>query len=60
MEPNKRIEVLRYTLTKEQIGSFISGLHEIQHDMIEAVVESKARQGYPEANEVINYIRGLK
>jgi hypothetical protein len=60
MEPNKRIEVLRYTLTKEQIGSFISGLHEIQHDMIEAVIESKARQGYPEANEVINYIRGLK
>jgi hypothetical protein len=60
MEPTNKINVLRYTFTRDQIGTFVNSLHEIQQDMIEAVVESKARQGYPEANEVINYIRHIK
>ena len=60
MEPDKKINVLRYTLTKDQIMPFVGGLHDIQADMIEAMVENKGLKGYPEANEVINHIRGLK
>jgi hypothetical protein len=47
------------TLRPADIMTFVSGLHDIQADMIETVVESKARQGYPEANEIINHIRSL-
>ena len=60
MEPNKKINVLRYTLSRDQIMTFVGGLHDIQADMIEALVENKGLKGYPEANEVINHIRGLK
>jgi hypothetical protein len=48
------------TLKPADIMTFVSGLHDMQADMIEKVLESKAKQGYPEANEVINHIRSLK
>ena len=60
MEPNKKINVLRYTLTRDQIMTFVGGLHDIQADMIEAMVENKGLKVYPEANDVINHIRGLR
>jgi len=60
MEKNNRINVLRYTLTRDQIGTFVNGLHEIQADMIEATVAAKEARGFPEANEVIRHIMGLK
>jgi hypothetical protein len=60
MEPNKKINVLRYTLSRDQIMTFVGGLHDIQADMIEALVENKGLKGYPEANEVINHVRGLR
>ena len=60
MEPNKKINVLRYTLSRDQIMTFVGGLHDIQADMIEALVENKGLKGYPEAMEVINHIKGLK
>ena len=56
----KQFNILRYTLTKDQIGTFISGLHDIQEDMIEAVVASKAALGYPEANVIIKHIMEIK
>lgn len=34
-------------------------LHTMQLDMIDEAVESKQREGFPEANEVIDYIRSL-
>lgn len=34
-------------------------LHTMQLDMIDEVVEAKEREGFPEANEVIDYIRSL-
>ena len=61
MEPNKRnLGSIRYTLKREDIMTFISGLHELQEDLIEASVAQKEKQGFPEATEVINYIKGLK
>jgi hypothetical protein len=60
MEKNNRVNVLRYTLTRDQIGTFVAGLHEMQADMIEEVVRNKELKGFPEANKIINYIRSLK
>lgn len=59
MDP-KKFEVLKMTLTKDQIQSFVSGLHEIQEDMLEASVKIKERQGFPEATAVINHIMSIK
>ena len=44
----------------EDIMTFVSGLHDVQMDMIETVVISKEKQGFPEAQAVIDHIRNLK
>jgi hypothetical protein len=59
MEP-KKLYSIKMTLKPADVMTFVSGLHDMQADMIETVVETKAKQGYPEANEVINHIRSLK
>lgn len=61
MEPKKseNLYSIRYTINKKDIPAFVAELRSIQEDMIEAVVESKATQGYPEAKAVIDYIRSL-
>ena len=51
---------ISYKMKPEDIMSFVSGLHNIQLDMIETVVEKKEREGFPEANVVINHIKKLK
>ena len=62
--PNKNKEHLNYsirmTMKKEDIMTFVSGLHDVQMDMIETVVISKEKQGFPEASAVIDHIRNLK
>lgn len=60
--PNKKEQLLytiRYTMPKKDIMTFVSGLHEMQADMIEEVVAQKERKGFPEARAVIDYIRSL-
>lgn len=61
MNPNEKRNLgsIRFVLKREDIMTFVSGLHELQEDLIEATVASKEAQGFPEATEVINYIRGL-
>ena len=49
---------ITYTMSREDIMTFVSGLHEIQEDLIEASVRSKEAQGFPEANAVIDHIKG--
>jgi hypothetical protein len=49
-----------YTMKKEDIMTFVSGLHEVQADMIETVVMRKEREGFPEARAVINHIMEKK
>ena len=51
---------IRYTMPRDQIMSFVSGLHDMQMDMIEMVVASKERQGFPEATVVISHIMEKK
>ena len=63
MENKKPLFNIRYTvpllkvLRKEDIMTFVSGLHEIQMDMIEVAVE---KSGYKDAAEVIKYIMEKK
>jgi hypothetical protein len=51
---------ITYKMKKEDIMTFVSGLHNIQMDMIETVVISKEKQGFPEANAVIKHVMELK
>lgn len=49
-----------YTMKPEDIMTFVSGLHEVQADMIETVVIKKEREGFPEATAVIKHIMEKK
>jgi hypothetical protein len=51
---------IRMVLNRDQIMTFVGGLHETQHELIEAVVVSRERQGFPEATAVIKRIMELK
>jgi hypothetical protein len=51
---------IRMTMKREDIMTFVSGLHDIQMDMIEAVIISKEREGFPEASAVIKHIMEKK
>ena len=59
-EQFKRYNLVRQTISREQIVDFINELHRVQHDMIEMLVASKERQGFPEATTLINHIQGLR
>ena len=56
----KSLYNIRYTMKPKDIMTFVSGLHQIQEDMIESVVNKKEREGFPEASAVIEHIRKMK
>jgi hypothetical protein len=64
MDPKKTKEQIlsgiRMTMKREDIMTFVSGLHDIQMDMIETVVTRKEREGFPEASTVIKHIMEKK
>jgi hypothetical protein len=51
---------ISYKMKPEDVMTFVSGLHNIQMDMIETIVIAKEKQGFPEACVVIDHIRNLK
>jgi hypothetical protein len=51
---------IRMTMNKKDIMSFVSGLHDLQSDMIEELVRRKEAQGFPEATAVIERIMEIK
>jgi len=51
---------ITYKMKPEDIMTFVSGLHAVQLDMIDCAVIKKEREGFPEANAVIDHIRNLK
>jgi hypothetical protein len=53
-------ENVRIQLGRADIPKFLSMLHETQFNLIEAAVESREKQGFPEANAVIKYIMEKK
>jgi len=62
MDPKKKdiIMSIRQVLTKDQIMTFVAGLHETQRQMIELTVASKEREGFPEASAVIKHVMEKK
>ena len=54
------IDSIRMTMRKEDIMTFVSGLHRVQQDMIETTVAMKEKQGFPEASAVIKHIMEKK
>ena len=44
---------------RQVIDQVLNDLHTMQMDMIESAVQIREGQGFPEASEVINYIRSL-
>ena len=61
-EPRRPVSIgkLKLTLTRDQIMTFVGGLHETQMELIEAMVSSRERQGFPEATVVIKHIMEMK
>jgi hypothetical protein len=61
-DPGKPVNIgrLKLTLTRDQIMTFVGGLHETQMELIEAVVSSRERQGFPEATAAIRRIMEMK
>ena len=59
-EPFKKYNLIRQTISRDQIVDFVNELHRVQHDMIEMLVASKERQGFPEAVTLIKHIQGLR
>ena len=51
---------ITYKMKREDIMTFVSGLHNIQMDMIETIVIAKEKQGFPEAAAVIKHVMELK
>lgn len=51
---------IRYTMKKEDIMTFVSGLHDMQADMIEECVKREEAKGFPEAMAVIKHIQALR
>ena len=64
MDPKKTKEMLNYsikmTMKREDIMTFVSGLHDVQMDMIETVVQRKEKEGFPEATMIIKHIMEKK
>jgi hypothetical protein len=56
----KSLYNIKMTMKREDIMTFVSGLHDMQMEMIETVVASKERQGFPEASVVIKHIMEKK
>ena len=59
MEP-KKLYSIKMTLKPDQIMTFVNGLHETQWEMIEAVVYSREKQGFPEATKLLKHIMEKK
>ena len=57
MENRKPLYNIRYVMRKEDIMTFVSGLHKVQEHMLE---EALAKSDMKEANEVIKYIMEKK
>ena len=51
---------ISYKMKPEDVMTFVSGLHNIQLDMIETTVAMKEKQGFPEASAVIKHIMEKK
>ena len=59
MDPKKQYKI-SHKMKPEDVMTFVSGLHVVQLDMIDCAVIKKEKEGFPEANAVIQYIMEKK
>ena len=52
----KKIMGLKYIMKRKDIMTFVSGLHDIQADMIEELVRREERKGFPQVQEVLKAV----
>lgn len=59
---NQAYGPIRYSLNRKRqiINETLKDLHNMQMDMIEQAVQAREYAGFPEATEILNYIRTLK
>jgi hypothetical protein len=60
MEPKNNLFNFRYTISKKDIPEFVNSLYKLQEHYMDAAVEQKAREGFPEATEAIKRIMEMK
>jgi vacuolar-type H+-ATPase subunit I/STV1 len=53
----EKMRRIRMVLSKDQLMTFVGGLHEMQLQMIDEAVEMKEKDGFPEAKTIIDSIR---
>jgi hypothetical protein len=53
----KKIMGLKYIMKRKDIMSFVSGLHDLQADMIEELVRREEAKGFPQVQQVLNDIK---
>jgi hypothetical protein len=51
-----KMQRVRMVLSKNQLMSFVGGLHQMQLEMIDEAVAIKEKEGFPEAKEIIQNI----
>jgi hypothetical protein len=51
-----KMQRVRILLPKNQLMSFVGGLHQMQLEMIDEAVAIKEKEGFPEAKEIIQNI----
>jgi hypothetical protein len=58
---NQFYKSARYSLNRKRqiIDAIVNNLHNTQMEMIEDAVLARESAGFPEANEIINYIKAL-
>lgn len=54
---SKRIMGLKYILKREDIMTFVAGLHELQEEMLEELVRRKEAEGFPEVQQVLEAVK---
>ncbi len=52
----KKIMGLKYIMKRQDIMSFVSGLHDLQADMIEELVKREERKGFPQVQEALKSV----
>jgi hypothetical protein len=52
----KKIMGLKYIMKRQDIMSFVSGLHDLQADMIEELVKREERKGFPQVQEFLKAV----
>jgi hypothetical protein len=60
MEPKNNQFNFRYTIDKKDIPDFVRSLQQLQEHYVEAAIEQKAREGFPEATQAIKRIMDMK